>query len=147
MHVGSRLLELDAIRLGLTAADRWDAIEQIGAVFHEIGATSAEYAADMRKRELSSSTYIGRDIAIPHGTYHTHENIKRSALVVLQFPDGIAWGDQVVKLCIGIAATGDQQIGLLCSLAGILMDAERATALAEASDPDVVLALLQGLRG
>jgi PTS system mannitol-specific IIA component len=139
----STLLTTDAIRLGQSATDRWDAIAQVGRTLHDIGATTSDYAEDMRKRELSSSTYIGRGIAIPHGTYDAHHRIHRCAFTVLQFPDDVAWDGHTVQLCVGIAATGDRQIGLLCSLAQILMDADSASELREAFDPASVMRLLE----
>jgi PTS system mannitol-specific IIA component len=142
----SVLLRTDAIRLGQSATDRWDAIAQVGRTLHEVGATTGEYTDDMRKRELSSSTYIGRGIAIPHGSYDAPHRIHRSGFAVLQFPDGVDWEGHTVQLCVGIAATGDQQIGLLCSLAQILMDAESASELREAFDPASVLRLLETVR-
>lgn len=144
--MSSVLLRNDAIRLGQSATDRWDAIAQVGRALHEVGATTVEYAEDMRKRELSSSTYIGRGIAIPHGSYNAPYRIHHSAFAVLQFPDGVDWDGHEVQLCVGIAATGDQQIGLLCSLAQILMDAESASELREAFDPASVMRLLETVR-
>jgi PTS system mannitol-specific IIA component len=136
------LLRHDAIRLGLSAAGRWDAIEQTGRILTDIAATTPEYTADMRAREQRASTYIGREVAIPHGTGNAHNHINRSAIVVLQFPDPIDWDDQPVRLCLGIAATGDEQVGLLCSLAQILMNSDSTAQLHAAADPGSVLRLL-----
>ena len=142
-HDRRPLLLNDAVRLGLTARDRWDAIGQVGRTFREIGATTSDYSADIRARELSASTYIGENIALPHGSYKGSHNIHHSALVVLQFPDGIAWDGAQVNLCIGIAATGDQQIALLCGLGQILMDGSSAAELCAATDPERVMQLLR----
>jgi mannitol/fructose-specific phosphotransferase system IIA component len=141
----SALLRRDAVRLGRSARDRWDAIDQVGEVLREIGSTTAEYAIDMQARERSASTYIGCGVAIPHGAYSDASHIRRSALVVVQFPNGVDWAGDRVEVCVGIAATGDQQIGLLCSLAHILMDADLAAELCGSTDHDRVIDLLNSV--
>ena len=137
------LLVNGAVRLGLAARDRWDAIDQVGRTFREIGATNDKYSADMRKRELRASTYIGENVAVPHGPYEENHHIHHPALVVLQFPDGVEWDGAEVNLCIGIAATGDEQIGLLCGLGQILIEGSSAAELREASDLENVMRLMR----
>ncbi|HEX3781162.1 MAG TPA: PTS sugar transporter subunit IIA [Pseudonocardiaceae bacterium] len=141
----STLLQREAVRLGRTARDRWDAIDQVGQALLEIGATTEEYVLDMHSRERSASTYVGRGVAIPHGTYFGTSHIRHSALVVVQFPNGVDWDGDRAQLCVGIAATGDQQIGLLCSLGHILMDADLAAELCTATDRDRVITLLNSV--
>jgi mannitol/fructose-specific phosphotransferase system IIA component len=139
------LLQRDAVRLGCDARDRWDAIDQVSQVLREVGSTTDEYAIDMHARERSASTYVGRGVAIPHGAYVDASHIRRSALVVVQFPNGVDWAGDRVELCVGIAATGDQQIGLLCSLAHILMEADLAAELCRSTDQDQVITLLNSV--
>ncbi|MGH3381720.1 MAG: PTS sugar transporter subunit IIA [Actinoallomurus sp.] len=142
MRDDTPLLWEEGVRLGLSATDRSDAITQAGAALEEIGATGPGYTADMLNREASASTYVGHSVAIPHGTYNSRQNIKRSALVVLQFPAGVDWGGEEARLCIGLAATGDQQVGLLCALARILMDVDQTLELHDAPDPESVVRIL-----
>jgi mannitol/fructose-specific phosphotransferase system IIA component len=136
------LLEPAAIRLGRTAADRADAIAQVGAVLLESGAVDEEYVAAMHEREASVSTYIGEGVAIPHGTDASRAHVRRSALTVVGFPAGVDWDGERVSLCVGIAAQGSEQVGVLSALAKVLMDPEKAAALRAATEPETVLALL-----
>ncbi len=136
------LLERGAIRLGRTAADRADAIAQVGAVLLESGAVDEEYVAAMHERESSVSTYIGEGVAIPHGTDASRAHVRRSALAVVGFPAGVEWDGERVTLCVGIAAKGSEQVGVLSALAKVLMDPKKAAALRAAADPETVLALL-----
>jgi mannitol/fructose-specific phosphotransferase system IIA component len=145
MRDDTPLLWDEGVRLGLSATDRNDAITQVGVVMREIGATGPGYIADMLDREASASTYVGRGVAIPHGTYDSRQHIARSALVVLQFPAGVDWGGEEARLCIGLAATGDQQVGLLCTLARILMDVDQTLELHDAADPASVVRILGGV--
>ncbi len=86
-HAAS-VLGADAVRLGLTAADKEDALRQCGAVLVEIGAVEPPYAEAILERERSVSTYMGEGVAIPHGTDESRMHINRAALAFLQFPDG-----------------------------------------------------------
>jgi mannitol PTS system EIIA component len=101
--------------------------------------------ADLHQRELSASTYIGAGIAVPQGPYWVTGNIRDSAIAVLQFPRGVIWDGSLVLLCVGLAATGDQQISIMCSLAKFLLNPARAAELVEATDPDRVVRLLRSV--
>jgi len=138
----TQVLTAEAVRLGLTATDKLDALRQCGAVLVEIGAASEEYAAAILEREESVSTYMGEGVAIPHGTDASREYISRAALAVLQFPGGVDWNGKPVQLCIAIASKSDEHIGLLQSLAMVLTDQAKAARLRETGDVDEVLALL-----
>ena len=138
----TQVLGADAVRLGLAATDKLDALRQCGAVLVEIGAATEEYAAAILEREESVSTYMGEGVAIPHGTDASREHIKRAAIAVLQFPDGVDWNGKVAKLCIAIASRSDEHIGILQSLAMVLSDKEKAARLRETTDVNEVLELL-----
>ena len=138
----AEVLSADAVRLGLAATDKLDALRQCGAVLVEIGAASEEYAAAILEREESVSTYMGEGVAIPHGTDASREHINRAALAVLQFPDGVDWGGKQVQVCIAIASRSDEHLSLLQALAMVLSDPEKAARLRETNDVDEVLALL-----
>lgn len=135
-------LTADAVRLGRTAADRADAIEQCGGLLVELGAVEPGYVSAMHEREASVSTFVGEGVAIPHGTDASRVLVRRTALAVLQFPDGVDWGGPTVHLAIGIAASGEEHLGVLSSLAGILTDPEKAARLRSAATPSDVFDLL-----
>jgi mannitol PTS system EIIA component len=143
--VGS-LLASEAIRLDEQAADRDEAIRLCGQALVDVGAVAPAYVESMLERERSISTHVGEMVAIPHGTHAGKDEVYRDALSFLRFPGGIDWDGNRVVLCIGIAAKGDGHIGILAQLAQILLDPQRAAALREATDPDVVLRLLQPSR-
>jgi mannitol/fructose-specific phosphotransferase system IIA component len=137
------LLTPEGIRLGLPSTSKADAIEQCGRALLDAGAVSEEYIAAMHEREESVSTFIGEGVAIPHGTDKSRAYVRRTTIVVLQFPDGVDWGSgNVAKLCVGIAANGNEQVGILSALAQVLMDADKAAELREAGDADTVIRLL-----
>lgn len=139
------VLHADGIRLGLTAHDKWDAVGQAGALLVELGAVEPAYADAMLERERSVSTFIGEGVAIPHGTDAARALVLRTTLAVLQFPAGIDWDGDEVRVCVAIAASGEEHVEVLSGLAVVLMDPDSAERLRAATDPQDVLALLAGL--
>ncbi|BBH63434.1 hypothetical protein ACTI_01190 [Actinoplanes sp. OR16] len=142
----SELLERRAILLDRSADSKEDAIRQCGAVLKDVGAVEPGYIDTMLAREKSISTYVGEGVAIPHGTLDGKALVKRDALAVLRFPDGVDWDGERVSVCVGIAAAGDGHVELLAALAEVLLDEDRARSLREATDVDVVLALLSKIQ-
>jgi len=137
------LLHRGAVRLDATATDREDAIRQCGEALVRAGAVEPAYVDTMLERERSVSTYVGEGVAIPHGTLDGKDAVRHDAVSFVRFPDGVAWDDNRVVLCIGIAARGDGHVRLLAELAQILLDPDRARALRETKDIDEVVRLLQ----
>ncbi|MDA0566151.1 PTS sugar transporter subunit IIA [Streptomonospora sp. S1-112] len=132
----------EAVRLGRTAADKADAVDQCGQLLLQLGAVEAAYLPTMHERERSMPTYIGEGVAIPHGTDAARALVKRTALAVVQFPDGVDWDGNQAFLAIGIAANGDEHTGVLAALARILSDPEKAAELRGARDVETVVELL-----
>ncbi len=139
----SQVLGADAVRLGLRASDKEDALRQCGAVLVEIGAADQEYADAILEREQSVSTYMGEGFAIPHGTDASRAHINRAALAFLQFPDGVDWNGKECFVCIAIASKSTEHIGILQSLAMVLSDKESAKRLRETDSVEEVLELLK----
>jgi PTS system mannitol-specific IIA component/phosphocarrier protein FPr len=136
------LLPAAGIRLGLQATDRFDAVRQSGQVLIDIGAVEAPYVDAMLERERGISTSLGEGFAIPHGTEESRRWIKETMLSFLQFPAGVEWDDDRVTVCIGIAAVGDEHVGVLANLARVLTVPEQAARLRAAERPEDVLAIL-----
>jgi mannitol PTS system EIIA component len=136
------LLSREAVRLGLRAADRFDAVRQTGQALVDIGAVEAQYVDAMLERERQISTSLGEGFAIPHGTDESRKYINETRLTFLQFPDGVDWDDDRVVVCVGIAAVGEEHVGVLARLSRILVVPEQAAALRSASVVDDVLDVL-----
>jgi mannitol/fructose-specific phosphotransferase system IIA component len=136
------VLVREAIRLAQHADDKWDALRQSGALLEELGAVDVGYADAILEREGQISTYMGEGVSIPHGTDAARALVRRTALGFLQYPAGVDWDGETVYLCIPIAASGDEHVGVLSALAEILVEPDSAEALRTATDVDAVLALL-----
>ncbi|MBF3263170.1 PTS transporter subunit EIIA, partial [Pseudomonas aeruginosa] len=109
------------------------------------GLAAPGYAEGLKAREAQGSTYLGQGIAIPHGTPDTRELVFSTGVRLLQFPEGVDWGDgQQVYLAIGIAAKSDEHLQLLQLLTRALGEADLGPALSAAASAEEVLGLLQG---
>jgi mannitol/fructose-specific phosphotransferase system IIA component len=139
----TELLSPEAVRLGLRASDRFDAVRQSGDVLVEIGSVEPAYVEAMLEREHSMSTALGEGFAIPHGTDESRQWIIQTRLAFLQFPQGIDWGDDQVFVCVAIAAVGDEHVGLLARLAQVLVVPDQAAQLRTAGRVDDVLSILE----
>ena len=86
---------------------------------------------------------IGEGVAIPHGTLAGKDSVKKDAIVVLRFPDGVDWDGNDVRVCVGIAARGNGHIALLSQLAIVLLDPDKAAVLRAATTSAEVYELLK----
>ena len=139
------VLGREGVRLGQKASDKWDAVRQAGALLDELGAVEPGYPEAMLERERTVSTFIGEGVAIPHGTDEARALVRRTTLGFLQFPEGVDWDGNDVRICVAIAAKGNEHMAVLSGLAQILMEPEQAEALRSSNSVDEVLELLSGL--
>ena len=137
------ILAPSSVRLGLPSVTKDEAIRLCGQVLIEAGAVTPDYVDGMFARELQVSTFIGEGVAIPHGTNESRGFIKAPALGFLQFPDGIDWDGNQVKVCIPIASAANDHLEILAALAEQLMEADAAERLRTTSSVADVLELLK----
>jgi mannitol/fructose-specific phosphotransferase system IIA component len=137
------ILSKDRISLQTSAADKADAIRKAGELLVKSGCVLPEYIDGMLKREESMSTSLGNGVAIPHGVYENRDHILHTGISVLQLTDPVAWedGDNVLMV-IGIAASGDEHVGVLSNLAEVIDNEETLAELLKTNDPDVVVKYL-----
>src|SRR5213078_5044130 len=138
----AEVLAAEAVEVGATAADQFEAIDRVGALLVSQGFVTDAYVTAMHAREAIVATYLGNGIALPHGTSEAQGAILRTGLAVIQFPAGIPWGEEPARLVIGLAATSDEHIAILSRLAGILDDEELCARLGRATDPTEIHAAL-----
>jgi phosphocarrier protein FPr len=140
------ILSKERIQLNAAATDRTDAIRKAGELLINSGCVLPEYVDGMLKREESMSTYLGSGVAIPHGVYENKDHILQTGISVLQLPLGVEWdpGGELVHLVIGIAASSDEHVGVLASLAEAVEDEAILKELMSTTDPEVILEHLSG---
>lgn len=141
------MLELakEQIAMGQTAADKAEALSLLADRLVGDGLVAEGYLQGLQAREVQGSTFLGQGIAIPHGTPQTRDLVYTTGVRLLQFPEGVDWGDgQMVYLAIGIAARSDEHLRLLQLLTRALGETDLAEALRRASSAEALLKLLQG---
>jgi len=135
------ILSKERIQLNADAADRTDAIRKAGDLLVKSGCVMPEYVEGMLKREESMSTYLGSGVSIPHGVYENKDHVLQTGISVLQLPQGVEWDEdgEPVYLVIGIAASSDEHVGVLASLAEAVEDEGVLNEMIHATDPEVIL--------
>ncbi|OLR58472.1 PTS mannitol transporter subunit IICBA [Anaerostipes sp. 494a] len=120
----SKILVEEGIKTGLKTVPMNDAITAAGKLLNELGYVDEEYIPAMIKRNEEASVYMGMGIAIPHGTIDAKNKVKKSGIVILQYPDGVDFGGEKAQLVIGIAGVGDEHLSILGRITEVLDDAE-----------------------
>lgn len=137
------IISKDRIALQTSAVDKADAIRKAGALLVQSGCVLAPYVDGMLAREQSMSTSLGNGVAIPHGIYENRDHILHTGISVLQIPAGVDWDDgEMIYLVIGIAASGDEHVGVLSNLADVIDDENNLNELLHTADPEVIIQYL-----
>lgn len=138
-----QVLRRKNIRLALPAESREEAIARAGRMLVESGYVEESYVAAMQEREKLSTTALGMGLAVPHGTSDAKDKVLHSGIVVLQYPCGIDFADEKVKLVVGIAGKGDGHLELLAKIASALEDESVMERMVTTTDVDYVYNLLK----
>jgi PTS system mannitol-specific IIC component len=137
-----KVLSADGIKLGLKSVTKEEAIQAAGELMTELGYVDASYVDAMQEREKLVTTYMGMGIAIPHGTTQAKGTVKKTGIVVLQYPDGVSFGDEKAQLVFGIAGIGDEHLDLLAKICETLEDEELLEKMKTTNSIDFVLTQL-----
>jgi len=117
-----KIFSRESIRLGLSSTDKFTAIRRTGELLVELGSVTPAYIDSMIEREKEVSIYMGSGLAIPHCTNSGRVHILRTGLVVLQYPEGIDFGEEKAFILIGIAGAGDDHLEILSKVAATFME-------------------------
>ena len=126
----SNILVKENIVLGLDSVSREESIVLAGKKLVERGYVNEGYVDAMLEREKTMSTNMGLGFAIPHGV---NEAKKETGIVILQFPNGVEYGDSTVYLVIGIAGKDNEHLDILSKIA-ISLDDELVEKLKDSTD-------------
>jgi mannitol/fructose-specific phosphotransferase system IIA component len=141
------ILEIDRnhILLGRTFSTRDEVVHAIGEVMAACGDATPRYVEGMLLREAKFSTWITEGVALPHGANEFKHEVLRSAIVLVQIPEGVDWGGgKIVHLAIGLAGGGeDRHVRMLTAIARVLQDRKRVDRLRVAADEEEVARILR----
>ena len=117
------ILETKNIFINQKPGNKEDIIRKIGDIFSAQGYTNEYYTQAMLDKEKVFNTYIGNEIAIPHGIEEAKKHILKTGLVLMTFPEGQDWrAAEKVKVVIGIAAVGNEHLDVLSKIAMTFSD-------------------------
>ena len=137
----AEILARESVILTGTATTRDAAIDEAGRLLLARGAVDQGYIDAMHEREESVSTYMGSFLAIPHGTNAAKDHIRKSAVSVIRYPQGIDWNGKEVKFVVGVAGVNNEHLHILSSIAKVFTNKEQVARLEAASSVDEVLEL------
>ncbi|WP_454797689.1 phosphoenolpyruvate--protein phosphotransferase [Novosphingobium lindaniclasticum] len=126
----------DLVRIDASAADKVDAIRQVGQLLVAAGCVAPGYEESMVRREGVANTFLGAGVAIPHGLGEDKGLVRRDGVAILQLREGVEWNPgQRAHLVVGIAANSDSHIAILRRLTRLIQDEPRLAALVATDDP------------
>ncbi len=122
---GFRLtITADDIRVGQAPLAREDAIRASGRLLVEKGCVDEAYVDAMVERDRLTSVYMGMGVAIPHGTSEAKDAVKRTGVVLQQYPEGVDFDGEKAYLLFGIAGKGEEHLEVLAAICKVLEDEE-----------------------
>ena len=132
----------DSILLNQPSVTKEEAIRKAGELLVARGAVEPAYVDAMQERERMVSTYMGMGIAIPHGTAQAKGTVKKTAISMVQYPEGVDFGAEKAQLVFGIAGIGEEHLDLLAKIAGCLEDPEVLEKMKTTGDVDWIMKIL-----
>ncbi len=127
------------------SATQEQALEQASEILVSAGAVTGDYLQAMRDREATVSTFMGNELAIPHGTNDAKDAVKASALSVTRYDGGVDWFGDHVTFVIGIAGVGDEHLQILSRIAELFSDESQVQALKAAATEEEIFRMLQAV--
>lgn len=137
------LLYRENVKVGCKADTQENVIRQAGQMLVDSGYVDQPYVDAMLEREKSFSTYMGNDLALPHGVESAKKAIKASGIAVMVFPEGTPWGDETARIVVGIAGVGEEHLQILSVIADKMLEPGAADTLVN-GDADTVYQILSG---
>lgn len=116
------VINKDGIKLNQSPVSKEEAIRAAGELLVKQGCVDEPYVEAMLERERLTTTYMGMGLAIPHGTSEAKSSVKKTGIVLVQYPDGVDFGDEKAQLVFGIAGIGDEHLDLLQKICEALED-------------------------
>lgn len=134
----------EMIALNQTFTNKDEAIKLAGKLLVEQGLVEHDYIDQMILRDEDLSTYMGNFIAIPHGTADSGHLIKKSGISIVQVPDGVRFGENLVTVVFGIAGKDGEHLDILSQIAILCEDVRNVQKIADAQTEEEILRLIKG---
>lgn len=138
-----KVIDEHGIQLNQPSVPKEVAIRAAGRLLVKQGCVDEAYVDAMVEREKLVSTYMGMGLAIPHGTSEAKDSVKKTGIVLVQYPEGVNFGDEKAQLVFGIAGIGDEHLDLLSKICEALEDEEVMEKMKTTDDVAWILEKLQ----
>ena len=139
------VLNVGQVRIHPGSVTQSEAMKEAADILESAGAVTSAYYDAMQQREVTVSTYMGNELAIPHGTNETKDAILDSALSFVRYDGGVDWGGEPVSFVVGIAGKGDEHLDILSQIAILFSDEDEVAKLKEATTPEELFGLLESV--
>jgi PTS system mannitol-specific IIC component len=136
------LLRPENVFLNKQFANKEDAIRFTGRALVNAGYVDESYIEAMIERDNITSTYMGNDVAIPHGTEEAKKAVIKSGFTVVQVPDGVDFDGQKVRLIFGIAGKDGTHLEILSGIAVTCSDMENIEKMVEADTAQTIIDII-----
>ncbi|SDJ81423.1 PTS sugar transporter subunit IIA [Sediminibacillus albus] len=142
--MAKEILTKDNVDLNASVNGKEEAIRYTGNILVKNGYVEEAYVDKMLEREEVTSTFIGNNVAIPHGTEDAKKAVKETGLSVVTVPEGIDFGGgNVAKVLIGIAGKGDEHLEILSKIALVCSEEENIQKILDAQSADDILNMFE----
>ncbi|WP_353949294.1 PTS mannitol transporter subunit IICBA [Sporolactobacillus sp. Y61] len=138
----ANVLKKQNIFLNKSFSSKEEAIRFAGQALVDGGYVKPTYVDGMIDREKDMSTYMGNEIAIPHGTEATKKEVINSGIVIVQVPEGVAFGDNTARMIFGIAGKNNGHLAILSKIAVACADIENVRKMVKAGSADALLSII-----
>ncbi|MBV6738147.1 PTS mannitol transporter subunit IICBA [Priestia megaterium] len=139
----SDLLIEENVFLNQRFSTKEEAIQFAGNVLVKGRYVEENYIEAMIERDNMTSTYMGNDVAIPHGTEEAKKNVLKSGFTVIQVPEGVDFDGQKVRLIFGIAGKDGTHLEILSSIAITCSDMDNIEKMVHARSAKELMAIIQ----
>lgn len=140
------ILLKENIRLGLSGFSKEEAIKLAGELLFKSGYITRDYIDSMLEREKNLTTYVGNSLAMPHGSIKSMQDVLKTGIVVLQFPEGVDFGDgDTAKIVIGISAKNNEHLDIISSIVDIVGNKSLMEDISNTEDVDKIYELLSSV--
>jgi mannitol PTS system EIICBA or EIICB component len=136
------LLRPENVFLNQEFADKEEAIRFAGKALFNAGYVKESYIEAMIERDNMTSTYMGNDVAIPHGTEEAKKDVIKSGFTVLQVPNGVDFDGQKARLIFGIAGKDGTHLEILSGIAVTCSDMENIEEMARANTAQEIIDII-----
>lgn len=138
----NEMLKKEAIILNCQSCTSDQAIVAMGELLQSHGYIEEPYIQGMLNRDHDLTTYLGNNLAIPHGEFDVKKYVLNTGIAVMIYPDGIDWNGNLVRIVIGIAAKGDDHMEILSNIAITLCEMETVNQIVSSDDVNFIQNIL-----